>query len=79
MLHLFSVWRILFDPGQAQVEQGFAVGRGILQRLHGVFVALLLDQRLHQQRPCFIVSWYLTQQVTHQPFDFLPVAVFASR
>ncbi|MOA22738.1 hypothetical protein D3C78_1433170 [compost metagenome] len=48
LLHLFSVRRILFDPGQAQVEQAIAVGRGIRQRLQGIFVALLLDQRLHQ-------------------------------
>ncbi|MNN57632.1 hypothetical protein D3C81_1726270 [compost metagenome] len=76
LFHLVAAGRVLFDPGQAQVEQRIAVGRIVGQRLYGFLVAPLSGQRLHQQRPRFIVVRHFSQQVTHQLFDFAPVAFF---
>ncbi|MNQ93579.1 hypothetical protein D3C85_1090550 [compost metagenome] len=76
LFNLFATRRILFDPGQAQVEQGVAVIRVVGQRLYRVLVASLFGQRLHQQGSSFVVFWHFAEQVPHQPFDFGPVAFF---
>ncbi|MNQ88866.1 hypothetical protein D3C85_1041510 [compost metagenome] len=76
LFHLGRPRRVLGDPGQAQLEQGIVVFAAVAQRfggLHGIAVAPLFGQGLHQQGARLFVGRHAFEQMPGQAFDFFPV------